>query len=140
MCCAYVRYCVREVMDSKAGVKWTTLEKWRNYNSINCHALSGTFSLKYKYGLIGMMCLGPRDYAVSDLSCDEDSLSILSLCIFERHQNSLALTFILILVNPKHLQTKDYDNSDYQRRRRGCSADQPHFTGLDAAQHCMPED
>src|SRR5215203_2183447 len=84
VCCANVRYGVGKIMDSKAGVKWATLSKWRDYHSIDCDLLSRTLALQDEYGLVWMVSLCPCDYAVRYLSRNDDGPCILSLILFQR--------------------------------------------------------
>ena len=103
MRCADVRYGIGNIMNSKAGVKGTTLGKWRDHDPIDGNLLSCTLALQDKDGLIWMVCLCPRDYAVSHLSGNSDDLSILSLALFERLQKFSGFDFYLTLMNPQHL-------------------------------------
>lgn len=84
VCCANVGYGVGKIMDSKAGVKWATLSKWRDYDSIDCDLLSRTLALQDEYGLVWMVSLCPCDYAVRYLSRDDDGPCILFLTLFQR--------------------------------------------------------
>src|SRR5215210_1433107 len=103
VCCANVGYGVGKIMNPKAGVKWATLSKWRDYDSIDCDLLSRTLSLQDEYGLVWMVSLCPCDYAVRYLSSNDDGPCILSLALFQIVRNSLALAFILTLTDRQSL-------------------------------------